>query len=236
MNDGPSATRQFELLQVVTTDSHILQSLIGWKVALKSFIGFDVANKRVVLSIRGSKNPENWVKSNLDAAEVKYPNAPGVSNPQIHPGFYNAWLELEEAGLGDAIKKAFEERPEYDEVLVTGHSLGGAIAAIAALELRQSSVYDELEIAKVEVVTFGSPRWCNAALAAKFNEVIDTNWRIVNRMILRSLCHSKRWVIIMLEERCGIVGRNGGGKRIRFHLKCVMGLERILLVLVLIFG
>ena len=88
---------------------------------------------------------------------------------------------MEAGGLGDAIKNAFADRPEYEEILVTGHSLGGALASIAALELRQSSVYYNLSIAKVNVVTFGSPRWCNQALAAFYNNVIDTNWRIVNR-------------------------------------------------------
>merc|ERR1712019_65098 len=41
--------------------------------------------------------------------------------------------------------------------------------------------YKDLPISRVDVVTFGSPRWCNKEMADLFNEIIDSNWRIVNR-------------------------------------------------------
>ena len=66
------------------------------------------------------------------------------------------------------------------DILVTGHSLGGALAGVAALELKQSPIYNVHAIKSVSVITFGQPRWCNKNLALYFDKIIDSNWRIVN--------------------------------------------------------
>merc|ERR1712228_649436 len=166
----PSSVKQFEIFEVIETESNVLHA----------FIGFDTSKSRIVLSFRGSDNFENWM-SNINFALSPYPNGQSVSNAKVHPGFYQAFKDLESAGLAGAIFDAFAERPSYDEILVTGHSLGGALAGIAALELKQSSIYNSLSNKHVNVITFGSPRWCNHPLANLYNDVIDTNWRIVNR-------------------------------------------------------
>ena len=60
-----------------------------------------------------------------------------------------------------ALEKARTEYPDY-ELVIAGHSLGGAVAALAALEL-DARGWDP------QVTTFGEPRVGNAALAAYFN-------------------------------------------------------------------
>lgn len=115
-----------------------------------------------------------------DFNPMKYPNAPTLKDPKVFSGFYDAWKDLEAAGLGDEIVRAFEQS-EYKDVFLTGHSMGAAVAAIAAMDLRLSPTYKDLPIGRVDVVTFGSPRWCNKEMAQLFAKIIDSNWRIVNR-------------------------------------------------------
>merc|ERR1712013_520522 len=85
----------------------------------------------------------------------------------------------EDGGLISKIESMSAAHPGAS-ILVTGHSLGGALAQIAAVELKANSVYSSLDIGAVNVITFGSPRWANDALATFFGSVVDSNWRVVN--------------------------------------------------------
>lgn len=93
----------------------------------------------------------NWA-TNLMA--MKRPHCPG-STAHVHAGYLRHWRHLQAAGLTRAVvDKAFAA--DRDSVLVvTGHSLGGAVAQIAALELT------ELIDREVIVYAYGAPRFGN---------------------------------------------------------------------------
>eukprot|EP00178_Gracilaria_changii_P010518 TRINITY_DN305_c1_g2_i2.p2 TRINITY_DN305_c1_g2~~TRINITY_DN305_c1_g2_i2.p2 ORF type:complete len:197 (-),score=26.42 TRINITY_DN305_c1_g2_i2:643-1233(-) len=59
-------------------------------------------------------------------------------------------------------------------ILLTGHSLGGALATICTLDLRVS-----LDLAGTEVMvsTFGSPRCGNALFRTIYDELVPMHWR-----------------------------------------------------------
>jgi hypothetical protein len=77
-------------------------------------------------------------------------------NCTVHSGFMTSWRNTR-CIVMPHVETALNTFPEYELVLV-GHSLGGAVAALAALEL-QARGYDP------HVTTFGEPRIGNAALA-----------------------------------------------------------------------
>lgn len=99
---------------------------------------------------------------------------------QVHYGFHKAWQQLEAAGLTTMIESMFAGYPDAD-ILITGHSLGGALAQMASLEMKQNPIYNTLSIGKVQSITFGSPRWCDQTIATLYRNVVDSNWRIVNQ-------------------------------------------------------
>ena len=103
----------------------------------------------------------------------------GNADGYVHDGFYTAWQELEDGGLTTMIESMFDGYPGAD-FMITGHSLGAALAQVAALEMKENSVYTVLDIGSVNTITFGSPRWCDEDIATYYGEVIDSNWRIVN--------------------------------------------------------
>lgn len=51
-----------------------------------------------------------------------------------HDGFWKSWVEAR-TGVLAAVKTAVNANPNY-QLIVTGHSLGGAIATLAAAQLR----------------------------------------------------------------------------------------------------
>merc|ERR1712048_139582 len=63
----------------------------------------------------------------------------------------------------------------------TGHSLGGALGSITCLDLKVSPTFRALQIGKVNVISFGEPRWCNREVVQYYNNVMDSHWRVTNR-------------------------------------------------------
>lgn len=79
------------------------------------------------------------------------------TNCTVHMGFLASWRNARDYVL-PALKAARAKHPDYPVHLV-GHSLGGAVAALAALEIRLSLGWQD-----VQVTTFGEPRIGNQAL------------------------------------------------------------------------
>ena len=145
---------------------------------LQAFIGYDISENRIVLSFRGTNNIENAI-SDFEFLQIHYPHSNHESGG-VHSGFYSAWKQLQADGLTTMIQAMFAGYPDAD-ILITGHSLGGALAQIAALEMKQNPIYTALSIGNVSVITFGSPRWCDKTISILYGNVVDSNWRIVNQ-------------------------------------------------------
>jgi predicted lipase len=60
-------------------------------------------------------------------------------------------------------------------LLPPGHSLGGAIASLAALELAKHFPSSQLH-----VYTFGQPRVGNRCFAAEYQAKVPDHWSVVN--------------------------------------------------------
>ena len=93
---------------------------------------------------------------------------PKVSKPQpkcnnctVHMGFYRAWRNTREAILKDLTEQV-ASYPSYRVTLV-GHSLGGAVAALAGLDLMARGW-------NPQVTTFGEPRVGNAGFVRYLDE------------------------------------------------------------------
>lgn len=127
-------------------------------------------------SIRGTVNFSNWVADVETWTEAWPPGGaawcPGCS---VHHGFAAAYMELRT----ELLAAVAELRCAV--VAVTGHSLGAAIAALAALELRAG-----LGLAVSPVYLFGAPRIGNCAFARAFESaagaqgVAPAAWRVVH--------------------------------------------------------
>ena len=64
-------------------------------------------------------------------------------------------------------------------ILLTGHSLGGALATLCAYELAHLELADAA-VERLVVYNFGSPRVGSGAFAAHFDASLPDAWRVVN--------------------------------------------------------
>jgi len=132
------------------------------------FVFYSDTLKTILVSFTGTFFFEQW-ESDL----VFFQTAPTQLNNYnqgilIHQGFYNIYLSIR-SQLEDDLKMF----PEATQLIISGHSLGGALATIAAFDFAKNSP-------SPKIYTFASPRVGNIDFAKKYSAVdIDTQ-RVFN--------------------------------------------------------
>ncbi|KAJ6788570.1 hypothetical protein PWT90_07994 [Aphanocladium album] len=127
----------------------------------------------IIVAFRGTYSIANTVVdlSTVPQEYVPYPSegdspAHRCTNCTVHMGFFKAWQSAKESVIPEImeLRRTHPSKPIH----LVGHSLGGAVACLAALELKTS-----LGLDNVVVTTFGEPRLGNAGLAGFINRVFD---------------------------------------------------------------
>jgi hypothetical protein len=122
------------------------------------FVALDPSSNTIVISFRGSHSIRNFL-TDLDFTAIPTDLCKPVGQTcTAHKGFWTSWTEARNTVLG-AVKNTIAQNPNY-RIAVTGHSLGGAIAAICATELRNAGYKN------VALFTFGSPRLAGTQLSS----------------------------------------------------------------------
>lgn len=104
----------------------------------------------IMVSYRGTQITNPWEifhDSQLHRKNMKF----GNQHHLIHSGFITEYEESKES-----LKKTLSEVSPNKPIIFCGHSLGGALSNIAALDFTTNKVMGNSEIAGV--ITFGSPR------------------------------------------------------------------------------
>ncbi|MEU9405734.1 lipase family protein [Streptomyces sp. NPDC048281] len=124
----------------------------------------------VVTAFRGTEPVQikDWL---TDASTPPAPGPAGIG--YVHYGFAEAL-----ASILPTVRAAVQElRSDGQRVYFTGHSLGGALAMLAAARI----ALEEPKLAADGVYTFGQPRTCDRLLAAACNKGLkDRVFRFVN--------------------------------------------------------
>ena len=96
-----------------------------------------VKSKMLVFGFRGTRNLKNWI-NNLKIAKpnAPFPNAP--ENAKIHYGFLSDYEKVKDQFL-EIFKKYVSNYPEF-QVKIIGHSLGGALALLASVDLATQNI------------------------------------------------------------------------------------------------
>jgi len=95
------------------------------------FVAVDNANKLIVLSYRGSTSLSNWIGN----VNIEFDSFAACSGCKVHRGFLSAWIDSRDR-VQSALSQLKNNHTDYS-MIFTGHSLGGAIATLAAADLRQ---------------------------------------------------------------------------------------------------
>ncbi|ROT43218.1 alpha/beta-hydrolase [Sodiomyces alkalinus F11] len=161
---GANACPRVEANQATT-----LASFRGDDTGIEGFVARDDIAGLIVLSIRGSNEILNWL-TNIDFLFLNCDSL--VRGCRTHSGFTRAWQGLRTPAV-NAIRAARAQYPSY-RVVVTGHSLGAAVATLAAAYLRAE------ENIPNDLYSYGAPRAGNAEFANFVSAQAGANWRLTH--------------------------------------------------------
>lgn len=131
-------------------------------------MGQSKATQTAFVAFRGTLSLEEWL-ADFDAAAQPYLPLPNFGD--VHVGFQAVYLTIRDSlrtGLVQACAGC-------TRLLVTGHSLGGAVAVLAAPDVLNMPPGLEPQL-----ITFGGPRVGLSNFVAMFNVKIESCFRVVN--------------------------------------------------------
>lgn len=146
--------------------SHVAKAMMD-DSGIFGLMGQNPGTKTAFVAFRGTQTFEDWV-GDFDALFEPYRYV--LNAGHIHVGFqsiYDAVHDSVAAGIGAAIAGC-------DHLLVTGHSLGGALAAVSAPDLQKN-----LKLLP-ELITFAGPAAGLSDFARFFDLAIPSCYRVVN--------------------------------------------------------
>lgn len=141
------------------------------KLAGLGIVAVNHAEEYILGAFRGTTSWLNVV-SDLDDDFYEYRGEPDVL---VHRGIYELYVGLAPDMVGTVVD-THAQFPGYTIVL-TGHSLGGALSTHLALELW------EQQLLQSTVYTFGSPRVGNMQFAQRFSDGLgDSTFRVTHAL------------------------------------------------------
>ena len=136
----------------------------------QAFVGHVSENDACVV-FRGTDSMRDWLTDlNIARVRMDIPGVEGDDRPLVHAGFIRQYRTLD-----TAIMEELRTFQELKNVYVAGHSLGGALATIASIQIKA-----EFPEANVECYTFGSPRVGNQHLADLYSESVGVSQRYMS--------------------------------------------------------
>ena len=172
----PAGYSQTSLIQadaaVLTamTDPHPAVVAMMKDTRIFGLMGRNTATRTAFVSFRGTSDAAEWV-ADIDAVPDDYEPISGFG--QVHTGF-QAVYELVRADIAANLAAAASG---CDQILITGHSLGAALAVLAAPDLARNMPPNTIE---PRLITFAGPRVGVSDFVAKFDALIESCYRVVN--------------------------------------------------------
>ena len=134
----------------------------------------------VVVAFRGTEINALDIFNDLNATRAPWrlPNGQ-VVNSAVHAGFAGAYL-----GVRDQLAELLSAQPTPTNpdarVYFTGHSLGGALASLASIDLVDDLMSDGYSRTEVVTYTFGAPRSMSQTMSNHHASFVPVSFAVVN--------------------------------------------------------
>jgi len=138
----------------------------------QGYIARDDTKKEFVVAFRGSTSVTDYLEDANIIPDVTFEEAAAcdlreLSICYVHSGFYSSWHAVEGTITSALSSQRTGSYASYG-VVVTGHSLGGAVAAFAVLKLK--STYSG-----IKGYSYGQPRIGESPFANYFDSTVGTS-------------------------------------------------------------
>mmetsp|Transcript_18335 Transcript_18335/g.30571 ORF Transcript_18335/g.30571 Transcript_18335/m.30571 type:complete len:281 (+) Transcript_18335:33-875(+) len=129
------------------------------------FIGYLPSDKTIFVVFRGTSSVKNTI-TDIDAFKTDYVSFPECQC-QVHEGFYKSEQSIIDQVIADVrALQAMAPLKGY-EVVVTGHSLGAAVAHLTAMDLIKNGI-------DCSCINFGMPRTGTAEYSSFASKTVQT--------------------------------------------------------------
>lgn len=137
----------------------------------EAIVGFDKKYNSIFVGFKGSTNIINWLNNIRIVKTNPYDQYPEAA---VEKGFYNMYRKLDSLIYPRIIDLSI--RHNNSNIMVTGHSLGAALATLFTFDIMYDNVYEDFNIHSL--ITFGSPRVGNK----QFSDLIKniTSFRVTH--------------------------------------------------------
>eukprot|EP01118_Nematostelium_gracile_P014581 TRINITY_DN5717_c0_g1_i1.p1 TRINITY_DN5717_c0_g1~~TRINITY_DN5717_c0_g1_i1.p1 ORF type:complete len:278 (-),score=71.03 TRINITY_DN5717_c0_g1_i1:86-919(-) len=137
------------------------------------YVGYDDQEQINMVAFRGTESTSltNWIED-LDFSQMTPYN--DDSDAYVHAGFYGDYLDLRSQVIA-AVKELTKTNPSY-KMYVVGHSLGAALATLAAVD-----IVDTFDYHNITLYDFGGPRVGDSGFVEYAQERLPTVYRAVNQ-------------------------------------------------------
>lgn len=133
----------------------------------------------VTIAIRGTEGTLEWIHD-AEFLSVPCPFLTGAGHTE--DGF-TAMYESLRTGVASSSPTVVNALPNLpfpspvSSVTICGHSLGGALATLLALDVAANTVFKD-----PTAYTFGSPRTGDSLFASTYDQVVKNSYRVANRL------------------------------------------------------
>lgn len=121
-----------------------------------------------IVAFRGSSTSVDWIHDFI-AQQIEFPYVKNVGG--THKGFTDIY-----SAVRDSMFEHIATLPAHKPLFITGHSLGGALATLAAMDIMCNT-----SIEQVSVYTYASPRVGDPHFVKQYNYIVPIHWRFQNK-------------------------------------------------------
>ncbi|WP_044478809.1 lipase family protein [Paenibacillus antibioticophila] len=125
------------------------------------------SSEEIIIAFRGTSSAQDWI-SDFIASQKRYPYLKGPL--YTHKGFTDIY-----ASSRNKLIASIRKLPTSKKLYITGHSLGGALATLCALDLAANTSFTSIQL-----FTFGSPRVGDPAFSKACAQYLSDSYRIAN--------------------------------------------------------
>jgi len=155
------------------------------------------------IAFGGSDSKVDWLRTNFDVKSDAYPFAKecmGDSEEmKVHQGFLNAWKSIRER-VWTILSDMMLRKAGSGRLVICGHSLGGALATLAAPDL--ACLVETQYKQRLSVITFGAPKVGTKEFKKAYDALIPFSSRVVTmydpvpKIVINDFVHVKNEVVV----------------------------------------